>query len=124
MQRTHGRAHFFAFAEFEDAEEPEMVGGIYFSHFMVGSESSCRISYWIGTKYHGLGLATESVRGACRFAFNNFRRIEAFVAQDNFASQKVLERNGFVVEGLCRENLQVNGRWTDHFLYSLLRSDQ
>lgn len=124
MQRTHGRAHFFAFAEFEDSQDQEFVGGVYFSHFFVGSESSCRIAYWIGTRYHGMGLATEAVRGACRFAFNNFRRVEAFVAEDNVASQRVLERNGFHMEGFCRENLQVNGKWTDHILYAILRNDQ
>ena len=50
-------------------------------------------------------------------------RIEARCAVDNEASRKVLEKLGFVQEGLLRSYFVLQGRRTDHHLYALLRED-
>ncbi len=38
----------------------------------------------------------------------------------NVASQRVLERNGFVRFGLAPEYLNIDGRWQDHILYQVM----
>ncbi len=33
---------------------------------------------------------------------------------DNMASIRVLEKVGFKKEGIAKENVKINGKWTDH----------
>jgi ribosomal-protein-alanine N-acetyltransferase len=39
------------------------------------------------------------------------------------ASQRVLERNGFVRYGLAPAYLEIAGRWQDHVMYQALAPD-
>ena len=59
------------------------------------------------------------------FAFEkiNIHRLEAYVAPPNIASVRVLEKAGFVQEGLLRKLLFINGEWVDHYMYALLKED-
>jgi ribosomal-protein-alanine N-acetyltransferase len=41
----------------------------------------------------------------------------------NRASQRVLEKTGFKLEGTCRKTNFVRGVWTDNYLYSILREE-
>eukprot|EP01018_Ginkgo_biloba_P028884 Gb_01747 [translate_table: standard] len=50
-------------------------------------------------------------------------RIEAVVAKENVASQRVREKSGFVKEGLLCKYLSGKGRTIDCFMYRLLSSD-
>jgi RimJ/RimL family protein N-acetyltransferase len=49
--------------------------------------------------------------------------VEALVLQDNFASQRVLEKAGFRREGLLRSYLVIGDGRADALIYSLLPSD-
>ena len=51
------------------------------------------------------------------------RRMEAACLPHNAASIRLLEKTGFEREGYAREYLCIDGRWQDHLLYALLRSD-
>lgn len=87
--------------------------------------NSAFIGYSIDENYTRKGFATEAVKQVVEFAFQNVQlhRIEAYVSPKNDGSIKVLENAHFVREGLLRELLYINGRWEDHYLYSLLRYD-
>ena len=64
---------------------------------------------------------SESLRVAIRFMFEelNLHRIEANYIADNKRSGKLLERLGFVKEGIAKKYLLINGTWQDHILTSL-----
>ena len=47
-------------------------------------------------------------------------RVEALVALENKASQRVIEKLGFTREGVAREAEYVDGRYLDHIQYSFL----
>lgn len=55
------------------------------------------LGYWLDIRYHGQGLMTEAVGCMMELAAMEHRpyRIEAYTDTENFASQKVLEKNGF-----------------------------
>jgi ribosomal-protein-alanine N-acetyltransferase len=59
------------------------------------------------------------------FAFERLglHRIEAACLPHNAASRRLLERTGFLEEGLARRYLRINGTWQDHVLYAVLRED-
>jgi RimJ/RimL family protein N-acetyltransferase len=57
------------------------------------------------------------------FGQTAIERLEARCSVDNLASQRVLEKVGFVREGLLRGYFELQGRRVDNFLYALLRSE-
>jgi len=54
-----------------------------------------RVGYWIGKQFWGRGVASSALREF--LAEVNIRPLYAHVANHNIASQRVLEKNGFVI---------------------------
>jgi [ribosomal protein S5]-alanine N-acetyltransferase len=83
------------------------------------------IGYALAAGQWGNGYASEALRLAIGFAFGSLplRRLEADVDPRNAASCRLVERVGFVREGLLRERWHVAGEVTDSAIYGLLRSD-
>lgn len=82
--------------------------------------------YWLGRQYWGRGLATEALRLILPYAFSErrFRRVEAYVFATNGTSARVLEKCGFVREGVLREAVtDREGAVLDAWLYSRLQRD-
>lgn len=71
------------------------------------------ISYFIGDKNcKNKGVATESVKLLVNFAFKklNLNRLEAGVFEQNVASQKVLQNNGFIRDAVLRKRVFLKRR--------------
>jgi ribosomal-protein-alanine N-acetyltransferase len=62
------------------------------------------VGYFVAQEFNGRGLATRALADVVRFAFGDagLHRLEAGTLPDNHASQRVLEKNGFVQYGLAR----------------------
>ena len=84
--------------------------------------SSGFIGYAMDESYVGKGIVSEAVELVVNFAFRDIglHRIEAYVAPENKASIRVLEKTGFQQEGLLRKLLFINGKWVDHYMYARL----
>lgn len=54
------------------------------------------------------------------FAQQRFHRVEAITEPRNQRSRQLLERHGFTLEGVQRENYLWNGEFMDSAVYSLL----
>ncbi|WP_374403034.1 GNAT family N-acetyltransferase [Niveibacterium sp.] len=83
---------------------------------------SCEIGYWGRSGYANRGLITEAIRGIARFARAQLgtRRIEARPDAENLPSRAVVERAGFALEGILRnERKQPDGRLRDTCIYAL-----
>jgi len=80
------------------------------------------VGYFVAEEHNGHGYATSAVADVVAFAFGEagLHRIEAGTLVDNFASQRVLEKNGFERFGLARKLLKINGEWRDHVLFERL----
>ncbi|WOO87600.1 GNAT family N-acetyltransferase [Mollicutes bacterium LVI A0039] len=61
------------------------------------SEQIAELGYRIGSNYTGMGIATEAVKLLLKESIN-VKRIIAGTDENNIASQKVLEKNGFICE--------------------------
>jgi RimJ/RimL family protein N-acetyltransferase len=85
------------------------------------------IGYLIGERFRGRGYGVAALGALLPIAFGRERlgmeRLEAVAAVDNLASRRVLERNGFRLEGVLRGLLIINGVRVDHATYGLLKSD-
>ena len=83
------------------------------------------ISYCLKSGTWGQGIMTEAVDAMLRFGFEDygFNRIVAKVMTDNIGSIKVLQKLGFVQEGVLRESLYKNGQYHDLICFSILKSE-
>ncbi|EOA27968.1 hypothetical protein CARUB_v10024139mg [Capsella rubella] len=84
------------------------------------------IGYLLGSKYWGRGIATEAVRLVAAEIFKekpDMERLEALVDVENVGSQKVLEKVGFVREGVMRKFMYLKGDVRDMVMFSFLPSD-
>lgn len=86
---------------------------------------SALVGYSIDESYTGRGIATEAVGLVVAFGFEKIQlhRIEAYVSPRNTGSVRVLEKAGFMNEGLLKEFLHINGVWEDHFHYAILEKE-
>lgn len=85
---------------------------------------SAEISYWIGEPYWNKGIATEAIRQMieyCNYYFD-IVRIYAEVFETNKASMRVLEKNGFYLEGVRRKAVYKNGVLMDDYIWVKLRA--
>ena len=103
-------------------EHGHIVGRVTLSNIVRGPFQSCNLGYWVGSAHNGRGLATAAVRDIMRVAFLELglHRIEAGTLVHHIASQRVLERNGFVRFGTAPGYLNIAGRWQDHAMYQAL----
>ncbi len=83
------------------------------------------IGYDLLPEYWGKGIMPEAVRRMLDFGFTamGLHRVEANVDPDNAGSVRVLEKVGFVREGLLRENWLHDGRFTHSAIYGVLARD-
>ncbi|MDE7300680.1 MAG: GNAT family N-acetyltransferase, partial [Clostridia bacterium] len=86
---------------------------------------TAELGYYIGVEYWGKGIMTEAVRLACKRVFDNtdIVRIYAEPFAENTGSCRVLEKNGFVLEGIMRKNAYKNGNFRDMKLYALVKDN-
>lgn len=105
--------------------DDDMVGGLTLGQIRRGVAQMATLGYWMGAPWAGKGLMSDAVRAVCHHAFTalHLRRIEAACLPHNLPSRRVLERNGFVEEGLARQYLCIAGQWADHVTYARLASD-
>jgi len=100
----------------------KMVGEI--SLFEVENSRMAKIAYRVAREYWNQGIATEALREVVRFTFDNTEldRLWTDVDSRNTGSYKVLEKCGFVCEGLIRQGKMVS-TYCDYYIYGMLRSD-
>lgn len=80
-------------------------------------EGDREITYWIDKNFWGQGIATKALR---QFLFGETTRpIFGRVAFDNFGSQKVLEKSGFVKIGSDRGFANARQEEIEEFIYKL-----
>jgi [ribosomal protein S5]-alanine N-acetyltransferase len=99
------------------------VGGIGMDPGEGVYAKSARFGYWLGEPYWGRGIMTAAVRGTVNHIFGHFDlvRLEAPVFEWNPASMRVLEKCGFVREGVMRRSVEKDGEIIDAVLYARLR---
>ncbi len=81
------------------------------------------IGYHLLKPYHGKGIMTEAARQICEIAFDTLEiiRISSLVVAPNMGSRRVLEKNGFELEGMMRRAVFKNGSVHDLCLYGKLK---
>jgi [ribosomal protein S5]-alanine N-acetyltransferase len=98
----------------------EAVGGI---GFVAGSDVerySAEVGYWLGELHWGRGIATEALQLVTTHAFDRFNLLRLFALPfaDNTGSARVLEKAGYVLEGILKASCVKYGQPRDQVLYA------
>lgn len=86
---------------------------------------SATMGYCLDESAWGQGFATEAADALLQWAFDtlDLNRVQSEADTRNTASVRVLEKLGFVREGMLREDCIVNGEVSDSWVYGLLRRE-
>jgi [ribosomal protein S5]-alanine N-acetyltransferase len=101
------------------------VGAINLSNVVRGALQNANVGYWVAREHNGLGVASRALALVCARGFGEIglHRIEAGTLLDNYASQRVIEKNGFTRIGIAPKYLQIAGVWSDHVLFQKVVED-
>jgi len=98
--------------------------GLIGIHFLSDvNRLSAEIGYWIGEPYWGKGIATKAISLMVDYGFENYDlvRIFASVFENNMASARVLEKNGFIYEGTGKKAVVKDGIIMDEHRYAITK---
>lgn len=84
---------------------------------------SAEIGYWLGEDYWNRGIATEAVKSVTQYAFDSLGmvRVHAEVFEWNLASMRVLEKAGYVREGVLKRSAIKDKKIVDQVVYARVR---
>jgi [ribosomal protein S5]-alanine N-acetyltransferase len=98
------------------------VGGVGIEPMTDVNHRSAEIGYWLGTDYWGRGIATEAVMLVTDWAFDAHRLVRIFAQPfaSNVASRRVLEKAGYVLEGVMKRSAVKDSVVLDQCMYARL----
>lgn len=119
--RTDQSYNFFIFTHDET-----LVGGVGLSNLRRGVSETASLGYWVGEAFARQRYMTGALPLVLDFAFERLglHRVDAACLPTNIPSRALLARAGFQQEGYAREYLCIAGKWQDHLLFAILRSDR
>ncbi len=103
--------------------EKKVIGSITLDKGKGAHSCKAELGYVISRKYWNNGFATKAINLAIQKGFEDLdiQRIEAFVDPANIASQRVLEKTGFVKEGLLKNYIMQKGILKDRIVYAIFK---
>lgn len=97
----------------------------YFQTRYGGYATSNELGYMVTPEGRGKGYCSEAVALILDYLYllKDIDRIQALIVEENVASKRVLEKNGFKKEGVLRKLVYSLGKWWDTSVYSILRDE-
>jgi RimJ/RimL family protein N-acetyltransferase len=101
----------------------QAIGGI---SLMLGDDiarQSAEVGYWIGRAFWGRGIMVDALSATTRYAFDQLNLVRVFAVPfaTTSRSAKVLEKAGYVLEGVMRQSAVKEGAILDQLLYAAYR---
>jgi [ribosomal protein S5]-alanine N-acetyltransferase len=103
--------------------EEKAVGGVGLDLGRADYEGTAELGFWLGEPLWGQGIMTEAIDAFLPWAFKTHRlqRVFAMVRDGNVASERVLEKAGFQMEGCLRKSIRDrHGNLRDQKVYAQL----
>lgn len=85
-------------------------------------DARAEVGFVVRADRRGRGIASAALGALVEMAFRDLdlHRLWAVCHPDNVGSRRVLERNGFELEGRLRGDSRTAGGWSDSLLYGLV----
>lgn len=104
-------------------EDPtHVIGTISFHNIRHASFQDADLGYKMDRAFRRMGYCKEAINAGLSVMASRYglHRITAIVLLDNEPSIHLLRSLGFQREGLLNQNVQIQGKWRSHYLYSKL----
>ncbi|MBD79533.1 MAG: GNAT family N-acetyltransferase [Crocinitomicaceae bacterium] len=84
-------------------------------------KKNMELGYWLAEPLWGHGIVSKAIKEMVEYGFNTFpiNRIFARPYGSNKASQRVLEKNGFVLEARLKNTIWKKDRFEDELIYAV-----
>lgn len=107
-----------------DFAEKKLLGCIYIDK-VDWERDSLSLGFWLSVPARGKGLFTELLPEFVKdlLHYLKMNRVEVITALSNKKCNALLERTGFVKEGVAREYAKIGEKREDFAIYSLIFSD-
>ncbi|HUL51166.1 MAG TPA: GNAT family protein, partial [Candidatus Nitrosotalea sp.] len=124
VRRWWRQGEAFNFGIF-DRREDRFLGSIWLSQINQ-KHHYANVGYWVRTRSTGRGIATAAVKLILQFGFEEagMNRLEILAAVGNKASRAVARKIGAKPEGVLRHRLQLQNRFHDAVMFSVLKKDR
>lgn len=101
------------------------IGGIGIYPQTDISRMNAEIGYWLGEKFWNKGIITKCIPKIVEYGFSTFDidRIFARPFGTNIASQKALEKCGFILEGRFKNTWIKNNERFDELIYAIRKAE-
>ncbi|KAF1815885.1 acetyltransferase [Eremomyces bilateralis CBS 781.70] len=120
-----------------DPKTDEVIGGIGIELGKDVDFRSAEFGYWLGEDYWGKGIMSEVGKAFAEWVLKNIRvtseyeagkeftltRLFASVLDGNDGSRRVLEKSGFVLEGIMKRGAYKHGKVMDQWIYAITQED-
>ena len=125
-----------SFIEFATKDDPVHVFAIDMNGEAIGGvgvfpqedvfRKNAEIGYWLAEPYWGKGIITVAIKQIVDFAFNTYdiERIFARPYGNNPASQRALEKNGFVLEARFEKTVFKNEEFLDELIFAIRKANR
>jgi RimJ/RimL family protein N-acetyltransferase len=86
---------------------------------------NAELGYWLAEPFWAQSIISRAIPQMVKFAFDTFAITRVFARPfgTNLASQRVLEKSGFVLEGRFENVLFKNGEFLDELVYAVRREE-
>jgi RimJ/RimL family protein N-acetyltransferase len=86
------------------------------------NRQSAELGYWLGEPYWNQGIVTRAAKLIVNYGFEHLglSRIYSCVFDFNKGSQRVLEKAGFTLEGVLKNDYIKNNQLGDGYLYGIV----
>jgi len=103
----------------------KLIGVVSADQLELGETHKTEIGYWLARDYWGQGIMTDAVKAYVNYAFEELGllKLVAHCFELNAGSARVLEKNGFKLEGHLRKHFLKDGKLLDARIYGLLKED-
>lgn len=85
---------------------------------------NAEIGFWLAECYWGNGYMNNAISKITAYAFQTMdvERIYARVFENNIASQRVLQKSGFQLDGKFQKTIFKNNEFLDEYIYSIRKT--
>ncbi len=99
--------------------------GLISFHVIEKENFRAEIGYMILPNFEKRGLVSEGVKTLLNYGFNDLKlnSVSAIIDPENVASEKLLQRNGFIKEAHLRQNFLFNEKFLDSVIYGILKDE-
>jgi ribosomal-protein-alanine N-acetyltransferase len=116
LRRENAGTHLYASIVLKETEE--IIGTAMIFNFDKEANKA-EVGYVFDKDYWGKGYGAENVALITNFAFETLKlhKLYANVVDTNFGSARVLEKNGFMLEGRFKDHYYIEGKYYDGLFF-------